>query len=489
MLKFTVREQGSIAVPVSFIKKYMCNAPQGYANVYLYGLCIAQLGEQTDDFALEEELHLSTGEILSALRYWESKNLVSSKTTGKTTTYEFLTTEKPLEEGAKPTKKNINMYEYKDYNNLLSTLLNRSLSPSDLTAVYDFTEIYNLPQDVVIALIEYCVEQKGQRVGVAYLNTVAIAWAEENINTIEKAQNKIEEYRAVFGGAAKLMRIMGIYGKNPGKTERDLYNKWTQVWGFSHESIEFAMKDKEFTKEQPFKYLDAILRNLFEQGITTSRKINEYNNTYKTRINNIKEILTTLEYSTVNNIQPKYEKFYAKWLSEGYSHEIVLLACAQSVKTGSKKFETVDSILEEWHTLGISKGEDIKEYLKKQNTMDRKIKQVYDCAGVKRSILDGDRNSYIKYTEEYNMSHEVLMYAAEISSIADKPLSYMHKVLDSWSKNKVTTLDSAKKQNMSNIFSDIKKNQRAFPQREYTEEELKNRELEEYKRMEELHDL
>ncbi|MEA5002240.1 MAG: DnaD domain protein [Christensenella sp.] len=342
-----------------------------------------------------------------------------------------------------------------------------------------------MPQEVVLVLVEYCAQSRGSRISVAYLDKVAEAWSAEGIKTLEQAQQKIEEHKAVSGGANKLMRLMGLHGKYPGKTEMELYNKWTEKWGFTHEAIEYVMKDREFSKDQPFKYLDAILRSLYDQGITSSRKISEHFNAQSRRRDAIKEILKALDYSRIN-VTPRYEKFYCEWEQAGFSHPTILLACMQSANMGSRKFESVDSLLKEWAALGLESEEDIKKNLRKQNTLDRKIKQVYDCAGVTKAIADADRKSYMQLTKEKGLSHDVLLYAAELSSLFNDPLSYMRKVLAAWAEEGVDTLDKAKKQNLSRAFADAK-TKKSFEQHQYTQEDKKQQELKEYREMERLY--
>ncbi|MEA4853664.1 MAG: DnaD domain protein [Christensenella sp.] len=481
MIKFALDEQAFTPVPTIFLKKYMCDAPAEYVKVFLYGLCMANSGTSLSEVELEGELHMSSAQIEAAINYWCLKGLIV-KSGAK---YQFITGMQGKEEDSRRKKSAASLYEMKEFNNMLCAILKRDLTPTELNKIYDYTDVFGLPQEVVLALIEYCVAERGERISVAYFDKVAEAWSAEGITTQALAQQKIEEYKAVSGGANRLMRLMGLHGKYPGKTEMELYNKWTEKWGFTHEAIEYVMKDKEFSKEQPFKYLDAILRSLYDQGITSSRKISEYYNTQTRRRNAIKEVLQVLEYSRIN-ITPKYEKFYMEWETAGFAHEIILLACTQTAKMGSRRFESVDAQLKEWAALSLSTADDIKKHLKKQNTLDRKIRQFYECAGVQKTLTEADRKNYIRLTQEKGLSHEVLLYAAEISSLFENPLSYMQKVLNSWAENGVDTLDKAKKQNLSRTFGDAK-SKKEFEQRSYTEEQRQQRKEDAYEELERLY--
>ncbi|MEG0257994.1 MAG: DnaD domain protein [Christensenella sp.] len=467
MIKFALDEQATTPVPTVFLKKYMCDAPADYVKVYLYGLYLANAGIQVSDVELEGALHMSAAQIEAALNYWCLKELMK-KNGAK---YSFAMEDITAKEDEPPKKRRAPLYEMQNFNNMLRTVLNRDLSPTELNKIYDYTDVFSLPQEVVLALVEYCVAERGNKISVAYLDKVAEAWSEQGVTTLERAQQKIEEYKMISGGANRLMRRMGIIGKYPGRTEMDLYNKWTEKWGFTHETIEYVMKGKEFSGGQPFKYLDVILGNLYASGITTSRKVSEYTSTQKERTDNIKQILEALKYSRIV-VAPKHEQFYDEWRAAGFSQRIILLACMQSVKLGSRRFESVDSFLKEWRMLKLEDEEEIKKYLRKQDTIDRKIKQVFDSAGIDRSVSESDRKTYIRFTQEKGLSHDVLLYAAEYSSIKDKPFEYMTKVLSNWAEEGVDTLEKAKKQNLSKVFAQAKN---TTLQREYTDEEKEQR--------------
>lgn len=488
MFKFALNEQSMTPVPTLFLKKHMVKAPEKYLKVYLYGLYLASTGDQLSDVELVDELQQTAQEVEEALEYWATKGLVQKKQTSRSQTYEFVLSEAEISssEAEQPAKKSAQLYEYQNFNNMLGTLLNRTLSANELERIYDFTEVYGLPQDVVISMIEYCVtdRERGSRVSISYLDKVAQTWAEEGVTTRERAQETIEAYQAKSSGANKLMKLMGLHGKFPGKTEMDYYDKWTSKWGFTHDAIEYCMRDKEFSGGQPFKYLDAILRDLYERGITTARKISEFRGAQQKRQDNMKEILRTLEYSRIQ-VSPKCESFYDAWNEAGFALSTVLIACRQSIKYGSRKLESVDALLREWKDLDLGSDDEIQKYLRRQNTIERKIRQVYECAGIQKTINEVDIKNYRKYTEECGMPQDVLMYVAEISSIDKKrePYSYMYAVLADWADKGVDSLEKAKKQNLR-VFN--KENKKNFEQHDYAPAEDDKRELDAFAEMETL---
>lgn len=464
MIEFAIEGQAFVPVPTVFLKEYMCDAPQDYVKVYLYGLCLAHGGGSAQDVDLEDALHMTIAQISDALKYWEQKGFVKKE--GSRISY----TQPSAAQAPSPAPLNPALYLHREYNRKLDALLGRPLSHTELDKIHDYTETFGLPHEVVLLMIENCVVSRGHNISVAYLDKVARDWAEEGITTPAKVRAKIEDFSAANGGARALMRAMGITGKSPDSTQQELYAKWTEKWGFTQEAIRFAMKGVEFPAGAPFKYLDAILRNLYENGKTTSSGISEHNAAHERRSSSIKDVLRALDYSRMN-IKPSHERFYSEWEQAGFSHEIILLACAQSADNNSRRFESVDALLREWKELGMTTEEEIRRHTRQQDRLLKRIEQVYGCAGIKKIISDADRKWYTSLRNEHKMNHDVLMYAAEISSLANDPGAFLRKVLADWAKKGVTTLKTAMDQNL-NRFSGDMKNKKAFEQHAYTDEDV-----------------
>ena len=96
---------------------------------------------------------------------------------------------------------------------------------------------------------------------------------------------------------------------------------------------------------------------------------------------------------------------------------------------------------------------------------------------------EADRRTYLRLTQEKGLSHDVLLYAAEYSSLKDRPFEYMMKVLNRWAEEGVDTLEKAQKQNLSNLFAKAP----GTMEREYSDEEKKKREQDAYADMERLY--
>ncbi len=131
------------------------------------------------------------------------------------------------------------LYTERAFNQMLQSLFGtRQLSPHDYLRIYDYTDTFGLDKKVVLALVEYCIMQKGRRVSLAYMDKVAQAWAEEeNITTEEKARERIAAGKAAAMGLTRVLKQLGLSGRMPTQDETALFEKWTGSWGFTLDAI------------------------------------------------------------------------------------------------------------------------------------------------------------------------------------------------------------------------------------------------------------
>ena len=471
MYKFSSAGGNFLPVSVDFIKNYMPSAPGDYIKVYLFGLMQASAGGELSIQSICRSLHLTELQIEEALQYWHNKGMVALSGKNPTQCVFLCAKEEEAPQNAK-------LYGNQSYIAEIQSILDRNLSTNEIKTLLDFTDVYGLPREIVIRLVSHCGSEavRGRNVSVAYLEKMAMNWADEGIDTMEKAEQKINCYSAITSGALRVIRRLDAgSGRLPTADEQDLYEKWTKEWGFTQDAVLLAMSDTTASLKPSMKYLDAILKSYFEKGIQSTTDIDAY----KRGLNNLNEllmsVLDTLKYSR-KRITPELENMYASWTDMGFSHECILLACEQTASNMGHSYKKVDILLNEWKQAGITQKADILKYVRSQNKVDKKVQQVFECAGVSKAISDIDRKNYLKWTQEQKLSHDVLLFAAEISSITQNPLAYMSRILQNWASSGVNTLEKAQKQNLS--IQSGKKAVGDYEQRVYSKEHFEKDRME-----------
>lgn len=476
MYQFTAAGGGFLPVSVDFIKNYMPSAPGDYIKVYLFGLMQASGGAELSEQSICRCLSLTETQIYEAFEYWQNKGVLT------------LTGANPIQcsfllPSAESLPQNQKLYPNQNYIAEIQSVLNRTLTPNEIKTFLDFIQVYGLKTDIVIRLVKHCSGEsvRGRNVSVAYLEKMAENWADEGIDTPEKAEDKINCYNAITSGALRVIRRLDpASGRLPTADEQELYEKWTKEWGFTQDAILLAMSDTTAAIKPSMKYLDGILKSYRDKTIVSATDIDAYKRSQVNLSELLVSVLDALKY-TRKRVTPEHENMYASWLDMGFSHEAILLVCEQTEKMGNRNIKKADLLLNELKQAGITQKGAIVKYLHSQSEVDQKIRQVFECAGINRAVNDMERKNYLRWTKEQRLSHDVILYAAEISSITQNPYQYMNSVLQSWAGKGVATLEMARKQNLSIQNAPSQSGKKAvgdYEQRQYSKEHFEKDRIE-----------
>jgi DnaD/phage-associated family protein len=145
--------------------------------------------------------------------------------------------------------------------------LGRLISPSECSTLIYLYEDAGLPADVIIMIIGYCVSSGKNKMN--YIQKMALNWAEEGIDTHEKAENKICELEAKQGFEGKVLSIMGIYDGAPAPTVQQFITRWNE-WKMPLELVKLAYDiGVSRTGKLSFPYINKILNTWHEKGFKT----------------------------------------------------------------------------------------------------------------------------------------------------------------------------------------------------------------------------
>lgn len=282
----------------TFIDKYMPEANGEFVKVYIY--LLRTLSSAPVSFSLEEmadRLLCTERDILRALKYWEKMQLmtlnyvsgeklsgilllspdgnvtpaVSSAPPARNIPDEADAVQEAAAASAADTKTTTipqpvpltpdRIQELKQNEDIVQLLyiaeqyLGKTLSPTDMQKILFFYDGLKFSADLIEYLIEYCVGRNHK--SMRYIETVALAWAQEGISTVEMAKNASSRYGKDHFA---ILKAMGITGRNPVETEITLMDTWLKEYGFSIELIQEACNRTVLqTGQASFQYADKIL--------------------------------------------------------------------------------------------------------------------------------------------------------------------------------------------------------------------------------------
>ncbi len=426
-------------VPDRFIECCI-GAPDKFTQAYLLFLKYSTESSEVDFSQLCTRLKMSMEDVLEAFEYWQKQG-VARVVNGKTMCIEFGDFMQPdayTEE---------DLYTEREFNQMLQNLFgSRQLSPHDYLKIYDYTDTFGLTKKVVLKLVEYCLLLKGRRVSIAYIDSVAKTWAEEKIDTEEKANEYIEWQQMETSGVMDVLKQLSLSGRRPTKDEFALYTKWTREWGFTAEAVLTACAQTTAAREPSFKYLDKILERLKDRGLTTSRTIAESHNKNEQESAVLKEIMHLLGEPS---LKPSFEheSLYQKWTTVyGFDKPMLTLAAKHVGARGKRPFALMDSLLTDWYNNRIISLPQAKAYLSRQKELDECMSAVFEMAGIAKTPTDAHRKIYERWHGEWGIAHDAILLAADISTLSDKPYSYLNSILTNWHNKGVKTLDDAQRE-------------------------------------------
>ena len=248
-----------------FLLEYMPAADGTQLRVYLYGLMLCRYPAFSAS-PMHEALGLTEQEVLDACAYWQREGLMRILSADPLEVEYTAPSERPREPILLPGK----------YGELVQAAQQmfapRTLRAQELRYLYDWVEVYNLTEEAVLELLSHCLSQKGVRVHVNYIDTVARAWASEGVSTLADAKEYAAAYEEKTGGAAAILKRWNK-SRRPTRDELELYEKWTKGWGFTQEAVLAACPAVTKAERPSFQYLNGVLERLFREGTLTADAI------------------------------------------------------------------------------------------------------------------------------------------------------------------------------------------------------------------------
>lgn len=298
-----------------FIDEYMPNANGEFVKIYLY--LLRAYGEPGADISvchIADVFNHTEKDVIRALKYWEQAGLLALKfdkdkilTNISFLPYEYekniinnpdvsvnsdvndnsdtvvnsAVTEsivdtvsdiKPAASDSKAAKKVYTADELDSFKKnsevvellyLAQKYIGKTLSSSDTNTLLYFYDVLKFEIDLIEYLIEYCVTN-GHK-SLRYMEKVAISWADEGIDTAEKAKLNTDTY---ISTCYPVLKAFGITGRNAGTEEKAFIVKWTNSYGFNMDIIiDACRRTLSATSKPSFKYADSILTKWHEKGI------------------------------------------------------------------------------------------------------------------------------------------------------------------------------------------------------------------------------
>lgn len=435
---------GATAIPNAFFCEYMPAAPENHVKVYLYGYMCAHGGPQEEGDLLEDAaraLNLTREEVERALRYWERCRLVE-RVKDTPPCYRFVSVQQAMAQRRQTPQDEA----YENFAQAVYAAFGerRKLHGGETVLAYEWVEQLKLPAEVVLMLIQHMIATRGVHFSFQAAQKLAVELSEQKVFTIEEAEAVFNRSEAAMKGARRVLSRLGLR-RNPSMDEVDLYQKWTEQWGFEPEGILRACR--ETTKGSPtFGYLDKVLEGLYTRAggkggaeAEVARQLEAAGD----ETARVRELLQALGVSMAV-VDDGTRRVYRDLAAVG-GHDVALLAARQVARTRSAHtLDNVAMLLEAWKEKGLVTAEAVEAHLAEVRLLNARIRALMERAGRSGGINQSNRELLRVWRDEWHMPDALVDLAADYARGMDKPMSYMNKLLDGWRAAGVATVEEAR---------------------------------------------
>lgn len=148
------------------------------------------------------------------------------------------------------------------------SVLCRTISHGEQELLVNMVDYYGLKPEVVLMILAFA--KSTGKVNVRYISAMAKNWSDEGIDSVEQAEQKLEEISRCSAQWKTVCALAELPQKTPTPKQMELTDCWMNQWGFSAEVVGRAFeiaKDNEIKKT--FPYVNRILENWHKDGIRT----------------------------------------------------------------------------------------------------------------------------------------------------------------------------------------------------------------------------
>ena len=202
--------------------------------------------------------------------------------------------------------------------NIIEIYLERLLTPTDVQLILYLYETLNFSAELIMHLYDYCVSKNKRNA--SYIEAVALSWAEEGVDSIEKAEASSAKYNTNYQAVSKAFGL----NRQPGAIEKQYIDKWTKQYGFDADLIIEACNRALLRTGKPdFKYTDGIISNWHKHKVKKRADIaaldashNQRSKQYAANVQGQKETKPNPKNQFNNFQQRNYSKEYISDLEQ-----------------------------------------------------------------------------------------------------------------------------------------------------------------------------
>lgn len=447
-----------------FITDFLPKAPELCVKAYLLGLHKCGIADEAENnleyFA--KTLKVCEEDVVSLFKYWEDMGLVQVLNTNPIEV-RFL----PISSSSCSVKK-FQVDKYANFNIQAQELIGkRMIMPNDYAEFYNLIENKHITEQALLAIIKFCVENKGFSISPNYIIAVAKDWEREGIHTLEQVEQKIEELGVVDDQMSLILSTMGTKRKIQIE-DKELLNKWLNMFGFELNVVLFVVKMlKNKKRKLDVNVLDENLKKYFEMKLMSVQEIENYENE-KENLYNIAIAINKELGIYYEDLTKEIDAYVVPWINMGFDLETLKMVADNCFKSSVKTLEGYNNVINKLFKLGIVNINSYLQYINDSLAVDNKIKNILLVLNLSRNVNNMDRNFYSVWVNDWKFDDEVILLAASFAKDKINAIQYLNKILSNWNGQGIKTVDQAKNTKVETVA------ETSFIHNNYSKEQIKS---------------
>lgn len=241
---------------------------------------------------------------------------------------------------------------YNDFKRMLSVMGKKHVDHESIQLYKKWRIEYKFSADVILH-----VAQNIKRGGIAMLNEKLKQYHELGFLSADIIDKYEEDRKYLYQLAKSINKAIGVYYDNTDPEIATYIKPWLSM-GFETKAI-LAAADYCMKKDMKrLSDLDAVIRDLFERGLTTEKQVNDsvnYENRYDDKI---EKLLKALKIQGA--VKDIHRAYYANWTEKWNMPQALIDYAAELSANKANPFAYMNAVLLAWHNSGITDIEKAK---------------------------------------------------------------------------------------------------------------------------------
>lgn len=295
-------------IPDIFLAEYLSEIPGNYLKIYLYLIFLSKYNKDIKLNDLSKKLNIPLKEINDGTKFLEEHGLLLKKSSGyvivnlqETTLHNLYTPNLSLSK-EKIEQNSKNKSKTKAIEHINNMYFQGIMGPSWYNDIDLWFRKYNFDEQVMIALFDYCYKRSALHRN--YVQTVAEAWASNNVKTWSDLDNYYQKQESLNKIKKSIAKKLGKYNGLTQYEEAYIEN-WILNFGYDMNIIEIALKRTTFKQNPTFEYINNIITDWHDRNLKTPDQVNAFLEQRKKQEKTTKDLKSKV--SKANYEQRKYD--------------------------------------------------------------------------------------------------------------------------------------------------------------------------------------